>query len=72
MQDTEFTIRARRKGVELYATTRNATLVCRRCGFSAPTLRKWWRRISTYHLLKEPLGGGKLVTENLQANSIGL
>jgi transposase-like protein len=26
------------------ALTKNATLVCRRCGISAPTLRKWWRR----------------------------
>ena len=44
MNDSEIIIRARRKWVELYATTKNATLVCRRCGISAPTLRKWWRR----------------------------
>lgn len=44
MYDTEFTFRARRKWVELYAATKNAALVCRRCGISAPTLRKWWRR----------------------------
>ena len=44
MNDSEFIIRARRKWVELYASTKNATLVCRRCGISAPTLRKWWRR----------------------------
>ncbi len=24
--------------------TSNAGLVCRRCGISRPTLRKWWRR----------------------------
>ena len=34
MNDCEFIIRARRKWVELYATTKNATLVCRRCGIS--------------------------------------
>jgi transposase InsO family protein len=44
MYDTEHVIRARRKWVELYAKTKNASLVCRRCGISAPTLRKWWRR----------------------------
>jgi transposase len=44
MYDTEFVIRARRKWVELYSKTKNASLVCRRCGISAPTLRKWWRR----------------------------
>lgn len=44
MHDTEFTIRARRKWVEMYAATKNAALVCRRCGISAPTLRKWSRR----------------------------
>src|SRR5690606_24504801 len=36
--------KARRKWVELYARTRDAGLVCRRCGISRPTLRKWWRR----------------------------
>jgi transposase len=30
--------------VKLYKETRNAGLVCRRCGISRPTLRKWWRR----------------------------
>jgi transposase-like protein len=44
MYDTEHVIRARRKWVELYAATKNASLVCRRCGISAPALRKWWRR----------------------------
>lgn len=47
MQDSEHVIRARRRWVELYAATRNASLVCRRCGISAPTLRKWWRRYLT-------------------------
>ncbi len=30
--------------VEMYRATGNASLVCRRCGISAPTLRKWIRR----------------------------
>jgi len=44
MHDTQFNIRARHKWVELYAATKIAALVCRRCGICAPTLRKWWRR----------------------------
>lgn len=43
MHDTEFNIRARRKWVELHAATKDAALVCRRCGIPAPTLRKWRR-----------------------------
>lgn len=30
--------------VELYSECNDAGLVCRRCGISRPTLRKWWRR----------------------------
>ena len=30
--------------VELYKETKNAGFVCRRCGISRPTLRKWYRR----------------------------
>jgi transposase-like protein len=30
--------------VQLYQQTANAGLVCRRCGTSRPTLRKWVRR----------------------------
>ena len=30
--------------IELYERLGNAGLVCRRCGISRPTLRKWWRR----------------------------
>jgi transposase len=37
-------IKARLKWIELYKETRNAGLVCRRCGISRPTLRKWFRR----------------------------
>jgi len=32
--------------VKLYEETKNADLVCHRCGISRPTLRKWWRRYS--------------------------
>lgn len=37
-------LKARLKWVKLYAETKNAGLVCRRCDISRPTLRKWWRR----------------------------
>ena len=37
-------IRQRLGWVKLYEETGNAGLVCRRCGISRPTLRKWWRR----------------------------
>ena len=30
--------------IKLYEDTGDAGLVCRRCGISRPTLRKWWRR----------------------------
>lgn len=33
--------------VQLYEKTGDAGLVCRRCGISLPTLRKWWRRYQT-------------------------
>ena len=36
--------RARLRWVTLFAETGDAGLVCRRCGISRPTLRKWWRR----------------------------
>lgn len=35
---------ARLVWVQLYERTGDAGLVCRRCGISRPTLRKWWRR----------------------------
>jgi transposase-like protein len=31
----------------LYEQTKDFGLVCRRCGISRPTLRKWWRRYQT-------------------------
>lgn len=37
-------IRKRLKWVQLYEETQNAGLVCRRCGISRPTLRKWVQR----------------------------
>ncbi len=37
-------IKKRLKWVQLYEKTPNAGLVCRRCGISRPTLRKWIRR----------------------------
>ncbi len=39
-------IQQRLKWVKLYEQTGNAGFVCRRCGISRPTLRKWWRRYS--------------------------
>lgn len=30
--------------IQLYEQTKDFGLVCRRCGISRPTLRKWWRR----------------------------
>lgn len=37
-------IQQRMKWVQLYESTGDAGLVCRRCGISRPTLSKWWRR----------------------------
>ena len=37
-------IQQRLQWVRLYEETSNAGLVCRRCGISRPTLRKWWKR----------------------------
>ncbi len=37
-------IRKRLKWVQLYEQTQNAGLVCRKCGISKPTLRKWLKR----------------------------
>jgi transposase InsO family protein len=34
--------------IKLYERVRNAGLVCRRCGISRPTLRKWWNRYLVY------------------------
>ncbi|TNF92529.1 MAG: IS481 family transposase [Gammaproteobacteria bacterium] len=37
-------IQQRLTWVRLYEETQDAGYVCRRCGISRPTLRKWWRR----------------------------
>jgi len=37
-------IRQRLKWIKLYEETKNAGLVCRSCGISRPTLRKWLSR----------------------------
>lgn len=37
-------IQQRLQWIKLYEETRDAGLVCRRCGISRPTLRKWWQR----------------------------
>lgn len=44
MSDVEPAIRTRLKRMQLFQLTNDAGLVCRRCGISRPTLRKWWRR----------------------------
>jgi transposase-like protein len=36
--------RTRLGWIRLYEQLGNAGIVCRRCGISRPTLRKWWRR----------------------------
>ena len=37
-------VRQRLQWVNLYEESGDAGLVCRRCGISRPTLRKWWKR----------------------------
>lgn len=43
-------IQARLKWVTLYEKSADAGVVCRRCGISRPTLRKWIRRYQLYGL----------------------
>ncbi len=38
------TTKTRLSWIQLYEQTNDFGLVCRRCGISRPTLRKWWRR----------------------------
>ena len=40
----EAVLKARLKWVELYQETEDAGYVCKRCGISRPTLRKWHKR----------------------------
>lgn len=42
--------RARLRWVQLYQSTENISLVCRRCGISRPTLYKWIRRFKAHGL----------------------
>lgn len=44
MNEGQDEIRRRRIWVQLYAKTKDAGLVCQRCGISRPTLRLWWKR----------------------------
>lgn len=37
-------IQQRLTWIKLYEQTNDFDLVCRRCGISRPTLRKWWQR----------------------------
>ena len=37
-------IQQRLQWMQLYEKTKDAGLVCRRCGISRHTLRKWWKR----------------------------
>jgi transposase InsO family protein len=39
-------IQQRLTWIKLYEDTKDAGFVCRRCGISRPTLRKWWKRYS--------------------------
>jgi transposase InsO family protein len=39
--------RTRHGWIRLYEEIGNAGIVCRRCGISRPTLRKWWQRYRT-------------------------
>ena len=43
-------IKMRLQWVQLYQTKQNAGWVCRRCGISRPTLRKWVRRYEQFGL----------------------
>lgn len=47
MNGNQNELRRRQVRVQLYADTKDAGLVCRRCGFSRPTLRLWWERFTT-------------------------
>ena len=43
-------VRQRLQWVRLYEKSDDAGLVCRRCGISRPTLRKWWKRYQAHGL----------------------
>ncbi len=58
----EAKIKMRLGWVQMYQQTQNAGLVCRRCGISRPTLRKWVRRY-------EALGLEELVDQSHRPKS---
>ena len=67
-------IQMRLKWIKLYENTYDAGFVCRRCGISRPTLRKWYRRYEELGIdglkdqSKRPDNSPNLkVTEELQA-----
>lgn len=43
-------VRQRLQWVRLCEESGDAGLVCRRCGISRPTLRKWWKRYQAQSL----------------------
>ena len=45
-----YQVRARLNWVELYLKCKNASYVCRHCGVSRPTLRKWVQRYQEHGL----------------------
>lgn len=48
MSDSAHVLQARHKWISLYEETGDAGFVCRRCGISRPTLRKWWCRFQEH------------------------
>jgi transposase-like protein len=48
-------IKARLRWVQLYEETGDAGFVCRRCGISRPTLRKWSKRYKELGMKDEML-----------------
>ncbi len=62
-------IQARLTWVKMYIETKDAGLVCRRCGISRPTLRKWFNRYQSNGLdgLKEH-SRKPLTTPNIKLN----
>ena len=68
------TVRMRLKWVELYKNAKDAGFVCRRCGISRPTLRKWYRRYKELGIdglenqSKKPINSPNLkITEDIEA-----
>lgn len=71
--------RARLKWVKLYEETKDAGFVCRRCGISRPTLRKWLKRYRllgeeglTEHSRRPHTSPSKKVTDEIEALIIAM